>query len=1674
MGNPTHATPVEVIPPSCRGISLRSFKFWFMMLLWFVGCRIGEAQVPGPSPVESRQSPSAPSTWSFAVCNPSGLSGKGQLLTSLGVDLAVVSETHLSKESASLFQLGLRTSGSHFKHVVTGAPMAHRSTASDVGNWAGVAFVSRGPCRTLSVPWPEDAYETGRIQFSTSFVDHRWITGGVVYGYPESKRHINAVSRTLDLLRFASGVLLDLKGPRYLAGDWNLLPDQLDFTDVLRRAGWQEAQDLREAITGTPPQATCKATTRKDFLWLSPELVRSFHSLQVDVECFADHAVLVARFRTSKVADVQYVWPCPSAIPWTKVPPAPSVPDFLTGDPTQVFSQFWQQREKNARQALQQDWRTSMGGRGQQTAPRKVLRNVAPLKASRSHEVKPGFYGFHMQHLRWFKQLRRLQNYCVWVKNRDVTKPADVAHGLGLWRSVINAPGFVPSFSQWWKGRMYRGPSDPAEIPAWLPAHDVACVIFDAFRCEVRVLEQNLISAQRVRKREQHLQDANLVFRDVRRPPPEPVETLLQHAKCKVVEVQPEFHGLVVDQLPGFDLTRPVMIQGQAHEVVHQDTDTIWIDDTSQVTVGSAVTQTTYLGELPAIFEAFHTRWKARWCRHDHLPHTHWNELVSFARRLFPHVPVPVVPLDGTLLQAEATRKKAKSAVGLDGVSRHDVITLDLPSADALAQVTHRACLDGCWPRQMMAGKVVSLAKTDTAETVNQYRPITVFSFLYRCWSSLNSRALLDSADQWAHDDIYGNRKGRQAASLWRELVSSIEVAYATKTSLSGLTADVEKAFNCLPRWPILCMAIFAGASFEVVQAWTGALCDMVRHFKVQSSYSQGFFSSTGLAEGCGLSCYGMLLLDHVFHHWISAQSRMVRALSYVDNLDLVTTDPQQAVRQLDFLLQFATLTDLTIDRSKTFGWSVDPEVRAQFREAGIPLRYWARDLGAHLGFSRQFTNSTVTDRFRALEDLWPRLKRSSAPAHSKLRVLRTVAWSRGLHAVSSAAIGQQQWLQLRRRANDALGFKRHGLNPMLHLGLVETLDPEFCALDQTVRDARSFMSEVQWDQLAFPYAAHGLELPATSTSRVLVDRLHSVGLTVHAQGLVSDPYGVFSLLTTNYQEVKLRLTWLWEKAVASRVSHRPDFQGLRHADPHRTRKFLATLDVSRKALMKLQLAGAFFTSDVEEYWLDGPGECQWCGQQDSLEHRFWSCPQTAPLRDSCITMDESLQKSLPDACRLRGWAVRPPIWEDWITQLCQPLDLPSPCGKFNLSGWNHVFTDGSCFNQAHAFCRLAAWSVLLVPANNPTWNFDAGCVLAASCLVGLCQTSFRAELFAVAWAVHAAACQGAKVILWTDCQGVYFKLQLLLRGTLRWKPNSSNADLWFWLQQSVQSLGRENVQIRKVAAHRDVSKAVCRQEVWEIWNNRCADIAAKMANLDRSAAFWSTWLQLVQQQQVMDDLHSQVRRLHLAVAELSIRKNGEADQEDPQVRPPKQARVFEPVFRLGNWDGRHLAPDFTQRYGPGLARRIHWWWQQRVGQPDGPVRWISFCHLYVDYQLSFGCPGPYLIDKKIVDPLLRPFLDVAKTPFNVRVRWFRSCLLWFFHYHGISIGLANTRCISTVLHAHLACASLSWDDWCLQTSEEWIAANLTKPCLRGSDALKTLPLVSKHPGMSVVLPSRQ
>lgn len=197
-----------------------------------------------------------------------------------------------------------------------------------------------------------------------------------------------------------------------------------------------------------------------------------------------------------------------------------------------------------------------------------------------------------------------------------------------------------------------------------------------------------------------------------------------------------------------------------------------------------------------------------------------------------------------------------------------------------------------------------------------------------------------------------------------------------------------------------------------------------------------------------------------------------------------------------------------------------------------------------------------------------------------------------------------------------------------------------------------------------------------------------------------------------------------------------------------------------------------------------------------------------------------------------------------------------------------------------------------------------------------------------------------------------------------------------------------------------------------------------------------------------------------MAVARRSVQSERDNTLDEVQRPAPKPLRTFDMEFQVDAWSG-DLPLTFTNEYGSGMALRLAHWWKSRTRSAEaGEVRWITFAHLYVDWQLTFGCPGPIKSGQNWLDALTRPYLDAERHGFLSRLKWFRRMLKVFWKLTNQKIGMAQCRATGEIIQSFVQAASLRWHQPSWQGAEHWLAMECDGPCTRGTKALQSLPLV--------------
>ena len=1154
--------------------------------------------------------------------------------------------------------------------------------------------------------------------------------------------------------------------------------------------------------------------------------------------------------------------------------------------------------------------------------------------------------------------------------------------------------------------------------------------MFDSMVLATRDFETSLKKQSRQYARYRREQNPNLVFMDIKPPVVPGVELLLQPCGAEIEVIDPEENKLVLTRACPFDANGTITCNGQVLDVIHHEEDALWVTDISPFAIGMRVAQVKHIGTHDELAAEFIQVWRERWMRHVDVPAQRWEQIIAFARTHLPPGRFDWSPLNEDGLLDIIHHKKNSTSAGFDGVTVHDLKHMSRPIMKAFCDIFASAESNGVWPSQLVDGKVVSLAKVPAPSTPSDFRPITIFSLLYRCWSSHQARKALQCLHDSLPDTLYGSRPGRHAAQIWTRMLWTIEESFLSNIPMSGAVADLAKAFNYLPRVVVMELAAHMGLPGRVLLAWTGALTQMKRRFQLRDTLTEGLCSVTGVPEGCGLSCVAMVVIDACFHKWMQVFFPLCSPVSFVDDWQVLTCSPTLLEGAVACMQKFADAMDLILDSRKAYAWSICPSGRKLLRNQGFKVVLGGKNLGAHIQMARKHTNAAIHDRIEGMAEVWPRLRLSACRYPSKIRALVASAWPKALHAIAAVQVAEASFHKLRTGAMRGLHADQAGANAWIQMGLIEQawVDPQCWAILQTFRCIRECGDDQYIKNTLVGLVNGGDQPPAHSFTTTLLHRIQMLGWSVNSQGLVVDVFGSFCLFHVCMSELRFRLQWAWQNIVAQQVQHRPGLRDLAGVDSADTRDWLNTLSYDNQELFKKCLNGTHITQDGQKHCQEnGSDKCPYCDCTDSRFHRFWVCEHFAAERASVSPDVLSLIVNMPETLSCYGWSLKPWTLQRWFAML-HSIPVPAPVLLPQVHDDLHLFTDGSCFNQHEVNCRVASWAVVFAEAG----GFH-GEVIDAGPLPGLIQSAYRAEVFAIMRALQIGRVHQVRVFLWTDCKAVVSRLNKLLRGHTP-RPNSPHADLWREIYDCIHDCGPDRIQITKVAAHQSMEAVQGPLEEWCAFHNHLADSAAVAANRARPGVFWTLYSQHVGAVEATRDLSRVVQHVLLAISKTVVRDLDavvEEERQDLCAQPEIPSHAEDPLPPLSI---PHAA---VRWYGLDMVKLVLSWFWMNVFESNHPVIWMSHYQLYIDFMLS-GEVGPVKLQRWQLGTD-DPAFDLLSVPFQTRTRRFSKVLKECLRHQGAGYCFRYCRPTSNSFHLHTGCLAVRWNPERLAAIDEWV-----------------------------------
>ena len=896
-------------------------------------------------------------------------------------------------------------------------------------------------------------------------------------------------------------------------------------------------------------------------------------------------------------------------------------------------------------------------------------------------------------------------------------------------------------------------------------------------------------------------------------------------------------------------------------------------------------------------------------------------------------------------------RYKDYAARGPDAWCKADLVHMPDAAVSTLLTKLHQIEQGHTvWPPQILIGFVCSLLKPGGRTDASAYRPIVLVSLIYRVWAGIRSRQILRQLAPLLPPDCLGFVPGRETTEYWYHIQTQIELCCQGAYDLYGMSCDVIKAYNNLPRLPIARMASHIGLPEHITRPWFAFANGLCRHFLVRDCLSCGVMSSSGFAEGCPLSPVAMVLTDLSLSLYNRAFAPAVQSISYVDNWSCLAHQVGALATGINTTRTFCDSLSLELDPQKTYVWSAGTAGKRDLAALGIPVLDSTRELGGTLAFGSRVRNAAVAARCRSLDPLWSRLRRLPAPITYKTSVLPSKFWASALHGIAGVPIGDGLLSSLRTAAVRALHANSAGTSPMLRLSLsgVFEADPGFWQAWVCIRDLRRMLRKLpgllgRWRTFQAHFDGRLFQGPFSKLLQVF----GHLGWHLLTPPLITDREGLRHCLISAAPQLLYQLAVRdWLAYVADNNRHRKtmlDLVGLEPSLALLDRSQLSLLDTSRTLALQ---SGAFLTSASHaKYDASQTGVCSICHVLDTVQHRVCQCPRFQEARQGCEWISQDWHH-MP-VC-LSHHLLPPAIPE--LQQLRILLhELPDETALFvqtpGRDQVHHLFTDGACAQHACPDLNLASWGVVCANSGSP---------VSSGLVPGLLQTAPRGELQAIISAFRWAVRFQVWVVIWSDAKWLVDKLQhLLTDGVLA--SDLENSDLWDVIAMLADQLSSGQLWVKHVPSHLDVGLCSSPFEEWVAQHNNHVDQVAAVANAGRSQAFLELHARASRVVQATAARIRGLRQIYMRIADCTaLERARQTDPRDHDHVEPQAVALPEAV----QFDSVQDLLPLTWRQGLGevpaalpssflsqVLATLALWADQ--GSAVYPVTWIELAFLF-------------------------------------------------------------------------------------------------------------------------------
>ena len=1595
-----------------------------IFLPWDKVQRLGEATNPGPEPFTNENEQVR-----FSLVNPTGLFKKDDLIAALGPGTYSIAETHATVKAQRNLRKAFRA---RLINPVFGKPVpSHLGNDTCKGVASGVACLSSFPCRAIPMNGFEDIFDTCRfVAAHVNLGPNLTCLIITIYAPPRSSLTVHdPKGLTQQLLECAFQMVQTWKGPAIITGDFNQDIFQMDVVQNLINYGWEDGQTLHHRRYGTPIKPTCvlpQGVSCFSNILCNPAIIKSFNWCTTTDHSFSGHPVLTLSCNIPILKQQIVVWRLPKPLEChsfdketmevcqkVHASKIDQIQDSLLKGEVSEAAAIWAQtaertlayaaRDSN-NQAVQFTSAHFQRHKGPKFQTIPVSQPIAKWGRCGDQQTA-NLQGpvCHRQHLR---QLRRLQTMVNLSKARDREPQEGNRHACQeLMSKIINAPVFKGGFPVWVVLNFHIA------WPLDCPDTQFLEKIYECFLEYFHKIDKMITKETRQHTKEVFQKDwdkgGELSFKAIKEESVQPLCFVAKTVTATVRRTRWHKQGLsvlTVDAPYNLQHDLPVIFQGQQRNILAITSNTITVDKPLQLRSRNFVLkQVQYIYQPQEAGAEVVNAWNG-FLQRDH-PDDQWES----AEEILPKIPsgplIEMPDFDIELWRRVQAKTPVKSARGSCGFMVREIRNIPTWLLLILFNIFRKIEDVGTWPQSWVFAFTVLLPKTDNPSNAMDLRPITILSRIYRQWSRYRAIAIISGLTKLVPNTVAGGTSNMSALLLSGHFQDMLEDEDNLK-SLCGLTIDIVKCYNTIPRFPLALFMMKLGWPIRAVKAYMAALFQMRRSFLVLNSASKWQHATTGIPEGCALAVASMLTVSVVVFHFGKYYSPSADVMTFADNWSFIFENFQQATYIINRLEEFCTALRLRLSIPKSWTWALDKQVAQQLSSVcmqgePIPNHSQVTDLGVDLTYKGRRTKKSLYHRITLGLKRCQAVARVGGDKFRKPRLVLGSCFPKSSYGCALLHPPKNKFAAFRTETAKALGFSKTGASPWVALNLLpKQCDFEFHVVTSTLTFWRQYSKIFPTRKTPMLMKVCNPKTRGPSEAlRVVLQKIGDINEDGH---LVTQNFGRIDWTTCSKKYLRYVIDQQWNQYVCKHLQHRNHFTA-EQTDSSALQKYCKTLSSPDFYGLSVHLTGAHYTHDLKSKFLDEENICPLCKHStDSRSHRTLECNELEHLRANWteqtrliarenITAHLGLLEMPAELARIR---LSIPI------QGVFP-DIPMPVTDLTILS---VFVDGTCFHPQSQLTALAAGAAIVVTENPNRKVLHVQRAL----LPTRDHNSHRAEIYALLLGLRL----GNALRIYSDCQSVIETYQNLATAVENHSrlPDVDNWDLWVHVVELMQNR-TSHITLIKTKGHDCMDGDTVKH--WQAWANNEVDKHAKAAILEDRPDLLAKFNRVVQVLQGRHRAHLQILNFHVAAARLVFKTNSitSIPTKVNGDRPSEISHHHIPPIPDGIVERCPINKVFVERlvtWSSGLG-----WEVQQSGE-------TSFLELCLDFIFTTGTYPPLPIPKfenRVQSNKQWILLDQTSGPYDSTVftldqaiQGLSRAVNWLYKQGGISVFPNQTK----------------------------------------------------------------